>query len=426
MTSVIKRFSPRAVDADEQKHLVNAMEERTGSLGDRNLDIGYNQEQDERIPTEDVNKSNNDSSPMPNAAASSIQGNSDEISPLQSTRRSPSVFQNPSLLLFSPSPKIPEALLNSAAPSKSRGSMSVRKSVSMSIRKSLYLPPPNLAVDSPNLEPSPEALRFQSEWKFDEGKLVSTDGFNHYARDVDLIDELKRGAVLLKFGAKGKPHFRYFALNSKLDTLIWMSGSKKFEETQIALKDISDIKFGLGDKGLKVKGSTKYRNLGFTIVYNNYQETLELLAKDSEELQIWVNGMIACHNATKAGLPVPEHCPATILISADHPMLFKQPQNNMEKCRKEVLKMRAKFNELNAIAEAIVAPYSDLVVEDVKEDLHKLESCIEDKSSQLADLEYKAWLLAVKLEALDHILKTPHEPSPSPVRHREVDDMVSE
>jgi hypothetical protein len=255
---------------------------------------------------------------------------------------------------------------------------------------------------SPNLAPSPEVGRFQSVWKFDEaGKLCSSEeASKDSVKEVDVIEYIKSGSILLKFGARGNPHFRFFAVNSKLDTLLWMSGSKMLELTQIPVVSISDIKFGLGDKALRIKGAKQYQDLGFTIVYDDYQKTLELLAKDTEELQIWITALIVLHNACKERKPAPQDWKVPIMTATSRSIIFGKAASSVQKAKKEISSLTKKFKDLTAESERVVVPFADDM-------LVRVRSILEACKSEESNLIYLSWSLKIHIEAIEHMMSTP-------------------
>jgi len=319
-------------------------------------------------------------------------------------------------LLFSPTPRKMVATITPSE--RSRNEMTTPQSV-LRLGSLRSLGGGNSTPGSPNLTPSAEESRFQSVWKFDDdGKMIradSNEAETGMTKEVDLLKSLVEGSVLLKFGSKGQPHFRFFALNSKLDTLLWMSGTKNFESTQIPLASINDIKFGLGDKGLKVKGAKMYQNLGFTIVFNDWENTLELMAKDSEELQIWVNGLIALHNACRNGEPAPQRVIMAISTNVEHRILFgKSVNGGAQATPAEVNKLEKKFKRLAEEAEIVVVPFADVVSDRIGVGIRQLKDEVANATS-VANLTYQLWLMAVQVDALQHILRTPREATPRPV-----------
>jgi hypothetical protein len=390
---VIQALSP-AADRDpvpESKPFLQALSLSSDEEGMQLQDLGFSSaEQDEHIPVHDMGKL--DGEGFHSSLLHKVATDEEKHTTHKKPPHSP--LPLPNLLLFSPTPRP----LTSSSSSSNARFFSSKSPIALMLGSSRNIQPPNL-------EASPELSRFQSIWKFDEeGGLVKKDSSaDDVKKEVDLVACLQAGTVLLKFGEKGPPHFRWFAVNSALDTLLWLSGSKTFESTQIPVKNINDIKFGLGDKGLRVKGSRQYQNLAFTIVYNNYQNTLELVAKDSMELQIWVNGLIALHNAAVKNEPAPVSLPMQVIVSESNPsaLFDKNP---------EVLsRLEKRFNKLSADCEVIVAPFADNVVNTISDDLRRLK--IDSLSGASSDLSYELWKVSVYLEALDHILHTPREAS---------------
>eukprot|EP00475_Leptophrys_vorax_P014531 TRINITY_DN2084_c0_g1_i1.p1 TRINITY_DN2084_c0_g1~~TRINITY_DN2084_c0_g1_i1.p1 ORF type:complete len:453 (+),score=153.13 TRINITY_DN2084_c0_g1_i1:86-1444(+) len=442
MESVIRIVSPRVADnnGDSYKHLT----EQTSSAGPVPLqDLGFTpSEMEESISTHEVSQvdvNNVDKRrEMSFSQGKQVQNQTNEEKKADAEAKryrelSPSPpHVMPSLLLFSPTPR---KMVAAMTPSDRSRAAAVRTPSTSSVLRlaSFKIGSPvnqeSTSVGSPNLTPSVEASRFQSVWKFDDnGRMIRTEnddekvGESVQLKDVDLIKALQDGTVLLKFGAKGQPHFRFFVVDSKRERLIWMSGTKTFESTQLAVKDIEDIKFGLGDKALRVKGAKSYQNLGFTIVYNEGQSSLELMAKDAEELQIWVNGLIVLRNAAMNKEEAPKSFFMTISPNEQHPILFGKSVSGGEAkaTQSEINKLERRFNKLAAETEVVVVPFADVVTSRVSAGMKQLKESLDIASPSLSSssvdsLNYQMWLLAVQVEALEHILRTPRQVTPRPV-----------
>jgi len=442
MESIIRAVSVSPRADDKNRKALMAVSSTSAASGDLHLqDLGFNKsELEEKISIHEMTQA--DLMNLDKRRELSLsQGNQEENKEQDRKRfreQSPSpAHVMPSLLLFSPTPRKTVATITPSEKSRNNADSphsvlrlgSLRLAAGNSSLGSLRLGAGNSSSGSPNFTPSADVSRFQSVWKFDDqGKMVRADSNPAEApltRDLDLIKSLTEGTVLLKFGAKGQPHFRYFVLNSKLDTLLWMSGTKNFESTRIPLASINDIKFGLGDKGLKIKGAKVYQNLGFTIVYNDWENTLELMAKDSEELQIWVNGLIALHNASRNGEPAPQSVIMAISTNVEQHILFgKSVNGGAQATPTEVSKLEKKFNRLAELTEVVVVPFADIVTERIAAGIRQLKEEVANATS-IANLNYQLWLMAVQVDALQHILRTPRETTPRPVlpvAQMEVDD----
>ena len=58
---------------------------------------------------------------------------------------------------------------------------------------------------------------------------------------VNVIEFMKQGSPMLKYGKYGYPHFKYFEVNNELTHLIWYSKHKKLNQTRISISDICKI-----------------------------------------------------------------------------------------------------------------------------------------------------------------------------------------
>jgi hypothetical protein len=195
---------------------------------------------------------------------------------------------------------------------------------------------------------------------------------------------------------------------------MWMSGSKRLDITQIPVVNISDIKFGLGDKALRVKGAKQYQDLGFTIVYDDYTKTLELLAKDAEELQIWVTALVVLHNACKEKRPAPLDWKVPISFFPNkREIVFGRPEKALtereskkksEESRKKLPKLSKKFEKICSECERVVVPFVDEMIVRTRSLLKSSESL------ECRDISYLTWSLEVHIEAITKMMETPVSP----------------
>jgi Pleckstrin homology domain len=119
---------------------------------------------------------------------------------------------------------------------------------------------------------------------------AAADGKNKQL--IDVLPFLRHGAALYKFGRRGFPHFRHFHLEKNNQTLAWFSKHKKMHETQIDVEDINEIVTGQTTPNFRRSDAAKgLENGSFTIFYNNRKKSLDVVAKDPIELQVWVGGL---------------------------------------------------------------------------------------------------------------------------------------
>eukprot|EP00899_Mesostigma_viride_P002075 jgi/Mesvir1/11869/Mv00215-RA.3 len=102
------------------------------------------------------------------------------------------------------------------------------------------------------------------------------------------ITAVRKGAHLLKYGRRGKPHVCYFKLEEgDVTSLIWQSPNSK-RLRRLPLNIVEAIYHGQKTRVFKrFKGGTK-DHLSFSLIYKNGQRSLDLVAKDEQELEVWV------------------------------------------------------------------------------------------------------------------------------------------
>ena len=109
---------------------------------------------------------------------------------------------------------------------------------------------------------------------------------------VNIIDFMKKGTSLLKYGRRGAPHFRHFEINNLY--LIWYSNNKNIEKTRILLKNIIKIQAGQLTDNFKKYLQPKLSSCSFSVIYGenkqNYK-TLDVIAINKYDYNCWFDGL---------------------------------------------------------------------------------------------------------------------------------------
>jgi len=100
---------------------------------------------------------------------------------------------------------------------------------------------------------------------------------------------MKRGCSFLKCGSRGSPHFRELKLSSDMATISWHSPKKTSNQSTINVADIKEIRIGQNTLVFKKNKKPQYEEVSFSIIYGN--KTLDLVAKNPRERDIWVHGL---------------------------------------------------------------------------------------------------------------------------------------
>ena len=128
--------------------------------------------------------------------------------------------------------------------------------------------------------------------------IIYFHGMFGYIFDGNILDRMKNGETLLKYGKFGKPKYKTFQLTKDNKSLIWFSAKKSINDTTIYIENIRKIL--IGDKANLNKSTKKNRDVvraSFTIYYGDPNtklkdlKTLTVTAKNERIGLVWANGL---------------------------------------------------------------------------------------------------------------------------------------
>mmetsp|Transcript_35250 Transcript_35250/g.58918 ORF Transcript_35250/g.58918 Transcript_35250/m.58918 type:complete len:956 (+) Transcript_35250:97-2964(+) len=103
------------------------------------------------------------------------------------------------------------------------------------------------------------------------------------------LELMKKGALLLKYGRRGNPHFRHFKLSADLQRLEWWSGKKQENMSAVELSRVLRLQVGQQTKVFERHRRLDLVATSFSLLYDN--RSLDLVCKDKKEFDIWCNGL---------------------------------------------------------------------------------------------------------------------------------------
>eukprot|EP00397_Hematodinium_sp_SG-2012_P005415 GEMP01005435.1.p1 GENE.GEMP01005435.1~~GEMP01005435.1.p1 ORF type:complete len:782 (+),score=170.50 GEMP01005435.1:132-2477(+) len=114
------------------------------------------------------------------------------------------------------------------------------------------------------------------------------------------IDNMRRGANLLKHTRYGFPHLRQFQLSEDRRRLLWYSGAKRKEDSVINIDTVEEIMLGQQTPVFSNYRLPMLEHLSFSIKHLN-GKTLDITCKDEFEFDHWVTGLKALlyHNKNR-------------------------------------------------------------------------------------------------------------------------------
>jgi hypothetical protein len=107
---------------------------------------------------------------------------------------------------------------------------------------------------------------------------------------VDALTVMREGASFLKCGRRGQPHFRHVQLVDGNRVLRWFSSGKSLEETSVPLAQVQQIVLGQTTANFKRVHAPELADVSFSLLYGDGR-SLDLVAKDAAEFQIWTQGL---------------------------------------------------------------------------------------------------------------------------------------
>ncbi|KAL0221349.1 hypothetical protein RCL1_001203 [Eukaryota sp. TZLM3-RCL] len=106
--------------------------------------------------------------------------------------------------------------------------------------------------------------------------------------ETKLRSKLIEGAVFLKHGKKGKPHYRFVWVSSDFSKILWRDPSKTKVRDEMDVSQVTDVLIGqLTDVFKRRSGHAGRENLSFSIISG--ERTLDLEASSEEERDLWVD-----------------------------------------------------------------------------------------------------------------------------------------
>eukprot|EP00494_Astrolonche_serrata_P032517 UN32786 len=165
------------------------------------------------------------------------------------------------------------------------------------------MPAPSRTTDDINIGSPKSGLKLYSphNQSAEEIRNRGVSASPRYSNDA--LKEMRKGTSLLKYGARGKPKFRFFQLTKDNSALKWFSDKKKLHDTTINIKDISKIAEHSEHEKNKKEGFQEMAESSFTIDYkhNKKECQLRLTCKNDEEYTIWAKGLMILHKWVQDG-----------------------------------------------------------------------------------------------------------------------------
>jgi len=128
-----------------------------------------------------------------------------------------------------------------------------------------------------------------------------------FALDDDLMNTLKTGTTMMKYGRYGKPKFKVFQLTPDHQYLVWFSEKKDVQDTRIPIKEIQKILIASESKAVQKVKNKELHETSFTILYGPSStdekswKQLTVSAQNEKEAFVWAQGLKILSDAAKKG-----------------------------------------------------------------------------------------------------------------------------
>ena len=109
----------------------------------------------------------------------------------------------------------------------------------------------------------------------------------------DAYPYLATGSSMMKFGKRGKPHFRIVQLSPDSSYLLWFSANKYMDQSRIPVNSINAVVMGQQTDNFKRMKWSSLSPCSFSILHGpaGNQKSLDLVAKSSDEALLWVHAL---------------------------------------------------------------------------------------------------------------------------------------
>jgi hypothetical protein len=250
---------------------------------------------------------------------------------------------------------------------------------------------------------TPEHKRIQSA---DLCRGVSVDtGLERKEYRVDVLRHLKQGVPLLKYGKRGYPHFRAFAISQDNRKLQWYSKNKSQQETSIYIGAIEDVVTGQKTKHFQRYPAPELSSNSFSIIFDNGKKSIDVIAKNASDFALWTHGLSALRRAEEIDK-----------IDLVKEILVEMPTMKTRKGHVLNDEMKTKF-ELNCIlkkyqklssksnSHKYLAGDEYAVINHLKTKIEQgIKKVEEELGRSPSSADFELWTLSVDIEAFDNVI----------------------
>lgn len=147
------------------------------------------------------------------------------------------------------------------------------------------------------------------EEEFIEENYVEATGTSAQAavkkKTANGLESLHEGTALLKYTRRnGVPHFKFVQLSPDNTYLRWYSKKKSADKSTIRLENITSISQGQKTEVFRRSKQPQLEVASFSVIYNDGSDTFDVVAKGSDEAEVWYQTLSTLHSASQEGQDV--------------------------------------------------------------------------------------------------------------------------
>jgi len=120
---------------------------------------------------------------------------------------------------------------------------------------------------------------------------ISSERKRRVSNAMDCFSYMRIGTEFTKVRPIGRQYQRFYQLDDTMEFLHWQPSSKKPEKAILSIDVLHEVRVGRNTAIFKEQSATYSEDCCFSIVFGPVYETIDLVAKTSDEANIWVTGL---------------------------------------------------------------------------------------------------------------------------------------
>lgn len=129
---------------------------------------------------------------------------------------------------------------------------------------------------------------------------VASERQRRVSNASDCFIYMQNGAEFLKVRPGGRQYQRFYQLNRDMDLLHWRPSSKKPEKAILPVELFYEIRAGKNTTIFKEQGSSFSEDCCFSLIVGPNYDSIDLVAKTSDEANIWITGLRLLNQKTES------------------------------------------------------------------------------------------------------------------------------